>query len=318
MSEIVHGNSGVRSHLLTPSPTSSASSTSFISNLPTISPPESTISIATNLPAFSSSSGIPPSSITTPESTSLQSSFIIPTRTSEFSATSQPSSQAVVSTTNNESSTTSQSSSVISVGNNKSSTILQSPSIVSTGFSKFSATSQPSSILSTANHKSLSTSMVAGSVVGSVAALAISILTIFGLLRRRRRARSQCISAGAITPLTEGGPESLIPTNQPESTDTTGSSSRQEKGSQLTPPISSPYQSPPLPEPTSLLGDSAVALPELGDGHTMQPVEARLDFLQNTVAWMIGQVQQLQAQREYDGDFMMGRSDAPPPTYVSE
>ncbi|KIK55967.1 hypothetical protein GYMLUDRAFT_87455 [Collybiopsis luxurians FD-317 M1] len=102
------------------------------------------------------------------------------------------------------------------------------------------------------NNKSSVVPVIAGGVVGSVAVLAIVILTIIFLLHRRGRARSRSMQRGVITPLTEGT-ESIFPTNEPvESTGNTGSIIRQEKGSR---PAAS-HRISHLPEPPLLLGDA--------------------------------------------------------------
>ncbi|KIK55970.1 hypothetical protein GYMLUDRAFT_263889 [Collybiopsis luxurians FD-317 M1] len=187
----------------------------------------------------------------------------------------------------------------------------------SPGLVSYTPAPSPAANTANVNEKSSAVAVIAGSVVGSVAALAIITLTVIFLLRRRDRARSRSMQRGVITPLAEGT-ESFFPITQPvKSTGNTGSSIRQEKDSQ---PAAS-HRISHLPEPPSLLGDatdSTIAPSDSGESRSMQPIVARLEFLQNTMAWMVEHVQRLESRRDYEESSMTGRSDAPPPTYVSE
>ncbi|KIK49848.1 hypothetical protein GYMLUDRAFT_253511 [Collybiopsis luxurians FD-317 M1] len=157
-----------------------------------------------------------------------------------------------------------------------------------TGLSEPSGISGP-----TRSHNSLPTAIIAEIVIGSVAALAIPIICY--LLHRRHQARFRSVLNGLIT-----GP--IILTNQLEG---------------IVPYL---YHNPPLPEPTSMQGDTreTVAGPsESGESHSMQPIVARLESMQNKITWLVAHMQRLESRREYDENSTTGRSDAPP-TYASQ
>ncbi|KIK53768.1 hypothetical protein GYMLUDRAFT_1024991 [Collybiopsis luxurians FD-317 M1] len=162
---------------------------------------------------------------------------------------------------------------------------------------------------------SVNVAAVAGIVIVSVAALVILTLTIFFLLRRRRRARSRSERSDLITPLTNS--ELLVTAEQLES-----NSRIREKMSQPAVSIPSPHRDlPSLEHPSILPGDNThtTAGPtELGDISSVQPMEARLEFLQNTMTWVVQHMHRIEARIDIDEDSIMGRSDAPPPTYASE
>ncbi|KIK55968.1 hypothetical protein GYMLUDRAFT_248188 [Collybiopsis luxurians FD-317 M1] len=156
-------------------------------------------------------------------------------------------------------------------------------------------------------------SFIAGGVIGSIVGLTIVILTIFFLLRRRNMQRNRY--SGSRAPFLDDAAAARLSSAFPFKW-----LFGRENGLGFF--RQSDYVLiPDLPEPPSFLGDttdSTIGLSDSGGSRSMQSVEARLEYLQNTMAWMVEHVQRLESQREYDGNPMTGRSDAPLPTYGSK
>ncbi|KIK51657.1 hypothetical protein GYMLUDRAFT_64681 [Collybiopsis luxurians FD-317 M1] len=161
-----------------------------------------------------------------------------------------------------------------------------------------SESAQASPVPSAIHQITQSSAPIAGYVLGAIAALAIITLITFILVRRRRKQARN----GQIIPWMELS--SISPRNH--------CNVRRKKDSR---PL---YQNLPSsdsgswPEDSRETMEASVTGSDLGSG-SIEPITARLDFLQNGMAWVVEHMQQLESQKD---DIEMGESDAPPPAYV--
>jgi hypothetical protein len=170
-----------------------------------------------------------------------------------------------------------------------------------------------SAVATSAHEKAPASAVIAGSVIGAVAVLVIATLTAFFLFRRRQeQARRKEVLTPWIEPSDIGS----------ESNSNVG----RNKGAL---PFAFSYHDLPSMHNTETMVSPVTMSSEVDSDGILQPITARLEFLQNGMSWVVEFLQnrmawvtermpQHEGHRDYGGDSTTEKSDVPPPAYVFE